>query len=60
MAIRTATGLRTRRTLAAVAVTLVSVTWGGAASAAPQKEKPVEAPVMVRHTMSSCGNMDGF
>ena len=52
--------MRVRRTLAAAAVTLVSVSWGASASAAPQKEKPVEAPVMVRHTMSSCGHMDGF
>lgn len=55
------TGLRTRRTLTAVAVTLVSVTWGGAASAAPQKEKaPEHRPIVIAHTMSSCGNMDGF
>jgi hypothetical protein len=53
-------GKRVRRTLAAAAVTLVSVTWGASASAAPQKDKPAEAPIIVRHTMSSCGNMDGF
>ena len=52
--------MRIRRSLAAVAVTLVSVSWGASASAAPQQEKPAEAPIMVRHTMSSCGNMDGF
>jgi hypothetical protein len=57
------TGTRTRRTLAAVAVTLVSVSWGASASAAPQADKadePGQSRVVVRHTMSSCGNMDGF
>jgi len=54
------TGPRTRRTLAAVAVTLVSVSWGASASAAPQADEPAQSRVIVRHTMSSCGNMDGF
>jgi hypothetical protein len=52
--------MRVRRTLAVAAITVASVSWGATASAAPQKEKAPEAPVMVRHTMSSCGNMDGF
>ena len=52
--------IRVRRTLAAAAVTVASVTWGASASAAPQVDKePAQHPV-VRHTMSSCGNMDGF
>ncbi len=55
------TGLELRRTLTALAVTLVSVTWGGAASAAPQKENaPAHRPIVIAHTVSSCGNMDGF
>ena len=55
--------MRVRRTLAAAAVTVVSVAWGASASAAPQHEnvkQPAHSPVLVRHTMSSCGNMDGF
>jgi hypothetical protein len=52
--------MRTRRMIAAAA-TLASITWGAAASAAPQVDvEPVQAPVVVPHTMSSCGNMDGF
>jgi hypothetical protein len=53
--------VRVRRTLAAVAVTLVSVSWGASASAAPQHDKaPSHRPIVIAHTMSSCGNMDGF
>jgi hypothetical protein len=53
--------MRIRRTLAAVAVTLVSVSWGASASAAPQHHKaPAHHPVMIKHLMSSCGHMDGY
>jgi hypothetical protein len=53
--------MRIRRTLAAGAITLVSVSWGASASAAPQKDKaPDHRPIVIAHTMSSCGNMDGF
>jgi hypothetical protein len=53
--------IRVRRTLAAAAVTLATVTWGASASAAPQEEKqPAHRPIVIAHTMSSCGNMDGF
>ena len=53
--------MRTRRTLAATALILVSVSWGATASAAPQAEKePARAPIVVPHLMSSCGNMDGI
>jgi hypothetical protein len=54
-------GMRTRRTLAAAALVLVSVSWGATASAAPQaKKEPARAPIVVSHLMSSCGNMDGI
>ena len=53
--------MRVRRTLAVAAITLVSISWGASASAAPQKEKgPDHRPVVIAHTMSSCGNMNGF
>jgi hypothetical protein len=53
--------MRTRRTLAAAAVTLLSVSWGASASAAPQHHKaPAHHPIVISHTMSSCGNMNGF
>jgi hypothetical protein len=53
--------MQVRRTLALAAVTLMSVSWGASASAAPQKDKaPANGPVVIAHTMSSCGNMDGF
>jgi len=53
--------MRVRRTLAAAAVILTSVTWGASASAAPQaKPAPAHAPIVVPHLMSSCGNMDGI
>jgi hypothetical protein len=55
------TGTRIRRTLAAAVVTLVSVSWGASASAAPQHHKaPAHHPIVISHTMSSCGNMNGF
>ena len=55
------TGMRTRRTFAAAALILVSVSWGATASAAPQAEREaVRAPILVPHLMSSCGNMDGI
>jgi hypothetical protein len=53
--------MRVRRSLAAAAVILTSVTWGASASAAPQaKQAPAYAPIVVPHLMSSCGNMDGI
>jgi hypothetical protein len=57
--------MRIRRFLVAGAVTLVSVSWGVSASAAPQHDAthdraPVHRPIVIAHTMSSCGNMDGF
>ena len=53
--------MRTRRTLAATALILVSVSWGATASAAPRATKePARAPIVVSHLMSSCGNMDGI
>jgi hypothetical protein len=52
--------IRVRRSLVALAVTVVSVSWGASASAAPRHEKPAHSPIVVRHTMSSCGHMDGF
>ena len=53
--------MRTRRTLAATALILMSVSWGATASAAPQAEnEPARAPIVVPHLMSSCGNMDGI
>jgi hypothetical protein len=55
------TGMRTSRSLAATALVLVSVSWGATASAAPQAEmEPTQAPIVVPHLMSSCGNMDGI
>jgi hypothetical protein len=53
--------MRVRRTLATAVITLVSVSWGASASAAPQHDKaPGHRPVVIAHTMSSCGGMDGF
>ena len=53
--------MRVRRSLAAAAVILTSVTWGASASAAPQvKKAPAHAPIVVPHLMSSCGNMEGI
>ncbi len=53
--------MRIRHSLAAAAVTLVSVSWGASASAAPQHDKaPAHRPIVIAHTMSSCGNMNGF
>ncbi len=52
--------MRVRRTLAVAAVILASVSWGASASAAPQVHKaPAHHPIMVKHTMSSCGVMNG-
>jgi hypothetical protein len=49
-----------RRSLAAAAVILTSVTWGASASAAPQQAKqPADSPIVISHLMSSCGHMDG-
>jgi hypothetical protein len=55
-----AVSIRVRRTLVAAAVTLVSVTWGASASAAPRQDKPVHSPLVITHHMSSCGHMDGY
>ena len=53
--------MRVRRTLAVAAITLASVSWGATASAAPQKQKaPDHRPIVIAHTMSSCGHMDGY
>jgi hypothetical protein len=53
--------MRVRRTLAVAAITLASISWGASSSAAPQKEKaPDHRPLVIAHTMSSCGNMNGF
>jgi len=53
--------MRFRHTLAVVAVTLVSVSLGASASAAPQHQKaPTRQPIVVVHAMSSCGHMDGY
>jgi hypothetical protein len=53
--------IRVRPSIAAAAVTLASVSWGASASAAPQHEKEqAPSPIVVRHLMSSCGNMDGY
>jgi hypothetical protein len=55
------TGMRISRTLAAIALILVSVSWGATASAAPQQAKqPAHQPIVISHLMSSCGHMDGI
>ena len=52
--------MRVRRTLAVAAVTLASVTWGASASAAPHAHQaPAHHPIIVKHSMSSCGVMNG-
>jgi hypothetical protein len=52
--------MRVRRTLAVAVMMLASVTWGASASAAPaQHRAPAHHPILVKHTMSSCGVMDG-
>jgi hypothetical protein len=54
------TGMRVRRSLAVALVVLASVSWGASASAAPQQHRaPAHHPILVKHTMSSCGVMDG-
>jgi hypothetical protein len=51
--------MRVRRTFAVAAATLLTVAWGASASAAPQAHKaPAHHPIVVKHLMSSCGNMD--
>ncbi len=57
--------MRTRRSLAVAVVVLASVSWGASASAAPQQHRlkdgaPAHHPIIVKHTMSSCGAMDGI
>jgi hypothetical protein len=53
--------MRVRRTLAVAVITLASVSWGASASAAPHKEKvPDHRPILIAHTMSSCGGMNGY
>jgi hypothetical protein len=55
------TGMRVRRSLAVALVVLASVSWGASASAAPQQHQtPAHHPILVKHTMSSCGAMDGI
>ena len=53
--------MRVRRTLAAATIVLLSVSFGAPASAAPQQQKaPEHRPIVIAHTMSSCGGMDGY
>jgi hypothetical protein len=53
--------MRVRRIRAVAVVTLASVSWGATASAAPHQQKsPDHRPIVIAHTMSSCGGMDGF
>jgi len=55
--------MRARRTLAVGVALLATVAWGASASAAPQvtsHDRPGHQPVLIVHTMSSCGHMDGF
>lgn len=49
-----------RRTLAVAVMVLAPITWGASASAAPQQHRaPAHHPILIKHTMSSCGVMDG-
>jgi len=58
---RSVTSMRVRRTFAVAVMVLASVTWGASASAAPREHRaPAHHPILVRHTMSSCGVMDGI
>ncbi len=52
--------MRVPRTLAVASIIVASVSWGATASAAPQRDKAPDRPILIAHTMSSCGNMDGF
>jgi hypothetical protein len=49
--------MRVRHTIAAAAAILASVAWGASASAAPQHRTPAHHPILITHTMSSCGHM---
>ena len=49
-----------RRTLAVAVMVLAPITWGASASAAPQQHRaPAPPPKLIKHTMSSCGVLDG-